>query len=139
MTFARRVYGLAGIYGILCLTPMFFLEERVGRDYPPVVTHPEYFYGFVGVSLAWQVAFLIIASDPSRYRPLMPATLIEKAGFGIAAIWLFLQHRIPAPTLGFAGVDLILFALFTAAFFKTPAPSPQPATRPASVDSGVPS
>ena len=38
------------------------MEARVGRDYPPAITHPEYFYGFLGVAAAWQVAFLVIAA-----------------------------------------------------------------------------
>ena len=41
MKFARWVYAIAGIYGIIVLVPGFFLLERVGRDMPPPVTHPE--------------------------------------------------------------------------------------------------
>jgi hypothetical protein len=59
MTFAKRVFFLAGVYGILALTPMYFLEARLGRDFPPPITHPEHFYGFVGVALAWQVLFAV--------------------------------------------------------------------------------
>src|SRR5262249_1624463 len=71
MKFARYVFLIAGVYGLLIIAPQYFLEERVGTDYPPAVTHPEYFYGFVGVTLAWQVLYLVIASDPVRYRPVM--------------------------------------------------------------------
>jgi len=42
----------AGIYGIAVIAPQYFMEAQVGRDYPPAITHPEYFYGFVGVGLA---------------------------------------------------------------------------------------
>ena len=72
MNFAKWVFLLAGIYGLLVVTPQFFLEQRVNRDYPPAITHPEYFYGFAGVALAWQVAFLIISRDPARYRTYFP-------------------------------------------------------------------
>ena len=68
MTFARRVLRGAGIYGLLALLPMYFLEQRQGVDFPPPITHPEFYYGFVGVAVAWQVAFLIMSTDPARYR-----------------------------------------------------------------------
>ncbi len=121
MSFARWVYRIAGIYGLLCLAPFLFLEEKIGRDYPPAITHPEHYYGFVGVGLAWQVAFLILASDPVRYRPLMIATLVEKAIFGVATIVLFAQQRIPGPVLGFGITDLVLGTLFLISYLRTPA------------------
>jgi len=71
MKFARIVFLIAGIYGILVLTPLYFLEQTIGRETPPPITHPEFFYGFVGVGLAWQIVFLIIARDPLRFRPMM--------------------------------------------------------------------
>ena len=58
MIFAKRVFFIAGVYGILALTPMYFLEDRIGRDFPPPIAHPEHFYGFVGVALAWQMLSL---------------------------------------------------------------------------------
>jgi hypothetical protein len=61
MIFARRLFLLAGIYGILVLAPQYFLEAKLGQDYPPPITHPEQFYGFIGVALAWQAAFLLIS------------------------------------------------------------------------------
>jgi hypothetical protein len=121
MNFARWVYRIAGIYGLLCLTPFLFLEEKIGRDYPPAITHPEHYYGFVGAALAWQVAFLIIAADPPRYRPLMAASLLEKGIFGAATIVLFLHDRIPGLVLGFGLTDLTLGFLFLIAYLRTPA------------------
>ena len=70
MIFARRVFLIAGIYGLLVLLPLYFMEARIGRDQPPAITHPEYFYGFLGVAVSWQVAFLVISRDPVRFRPL---------------------------------------------------------------------
>ncbi len=49
--FARRAYTAAAVYGILALAPQYFLEQQVNRDFPPAITHPEYFYGFVGLAL----------------------------------------------------------------------------------------
>lgn len=35
------------------------MESRNGIDFPPPINHPEYYYGFIGVAIAWQVAFII--------------------------------------------------------------------------------
>jgi hypothetical protein len=51
------------IYWLVVLLPMYFLEGRIGLDSPPPITHPEYYYGFVGVAVAWQAALLVIARD----------------------------------------------------------------------------
>jgi hypothetical protein len=40
MVFARRVFLIAGIYGLLVLLPLSFMEGRIGRDQPPPITHP---------------------------------------------------------------------------------------------------
>ena len=112
MTFARRVLWVAGIYGLLVIVPIFFLEARIGRDYPPAITHPEYFYGFLCVTLAWQVLFLFMAQDPVRYRPLLIPSVLEKIGFPIATLVLLAQQRVLLPTAAFSMVDLVFAALF---------------------------
>ena len=119
MKFAKRVFLIAAIYGLIVLAPQYFLEAKNGRDFPPAITHPEYYYGFVGVALVFQLVFLIIARDPVRYRAMMIPAILEKASFGVAAIVLFLLGRIPAFTLGFGIVDLLLGALFVVAYAKT--------------------
>ena len=81
----QTVFLIAGIYGLLVLLPLYFMEARIGRDQPPAITHPEYFYGFLGVGVSWQVAFLVISRDPVRFRPLMVPAVLEKATFGLAA------------------------------------------------------
>lgn len=121
ITFAQRVFMAAGIYGILVLAPQYFLEGRLGRDFPPPITHPEHFYGFIGVALAWQVVFLIVARDPVRYRLLMIPSVLEKAAFGLAAVVLYLQGRLAATVLGAGVVDLVLGLLFVIAFQRTAA------------------
>jgi hypothetical protein len=118
--FARRVFFWAGVYGLLILAPHYFMESKVGRDDPPAITHAEYFYGFIGVALAWQVAFLIIARDPVRFRPLMIPGIIEKVSFGVAALALLAQGRLPQMMIAGAAVDLLLAGLFAVAYWKTP-------------------
>lgn len=119
MRFARAVYLVAGTYGLLVVAPGYFLEARIGRDLPPAITHPEYFYGFLGVTIAWQVLFLVLATDPLRYRAMILPSIVEKAGFGIPAIVLFTQHRIPLIVLSLGSVDWILAGLFVAAYIST--------------------
>lgn len=119
MTFAKWTFRLAGIYGLLVLVPMYFFEEKIGRDFPPAITHPEHFYGFLGVAVAWQFAFLLLAQDPIRYRPLMLVAVLEKAGYGIATIVLFSLGRVPALVLSTGMMDLVLGTLFVTAFFRT--------------------
>ncbi len=51
-TFAKRVFLVAGVYGLAVLFPQYFMEGQTGRDFPPPINHPEYFYGFIGVALA---------------------------------------------------------------------------------------
>ena len=121
MKFAGLVYRVAGIYGLIVLVPQFFLEAKTGRDFPPAITHPEFYYGFVGVAVAWQVLFLILSRDPVRYRAMMIPAFLEKAAFGIAVVILFLQGRISPVILGAGTLDLIFGALFILAYAKTAA------------------
>lgn len=128
-TFARRVFQVAGVYGLLVLLPMYFLEERQEIDFPPPITHPELYYGFVGVAVAWQVAFLIIATDPVRYRPLMLAAVLEKATYAVATWTLFALGRVHPVVVGFGTIDLVLGVLFVLSYRATPA-RPDGATPP---------
>lgn len=124
MTFARRVFAFGGIWGLTILAAHAFMEERVGRDHPPPITHPEYFYGFVGIALVWQVAFLVIARDPVRYRPLMLVAVLEKASFFIATVALYLLGRLHLEMLGAGVLDMVLGGLFFVAYLRTPQTSP---------------
>ena len=120
MLFARRLFLFAAGYGFLALLPQYFLIDKNGRDFPPAITHPEYYFGFVGVALAWQVAFLVIARDPVRYRLLMLPAIGEKALFGVPAVTLFVQGRLGVPMLAAGVVDLLLGLLFAVAYVRTP-------------------
>jgi hypothetical protein len=119
MTFARWTFRLAGCYGLLVTLPLYFAEERLGRDFPPAITHPELFYGFIGVVVAWRVAFLVMAQDPARFRQLMLVAVLEKLSYGGATVVLFQLYRVPAIVFAIGLVDLLLGALFVASFSKT--------------------
>ncbi|MDH4131220.1 MAG: hypothetical protein OEV95_05365 [Gemmatimonadota bacterium] len=119
MTFARRVFTVAWIYGFVALLPMYFMEGWYGERLPPALTHPEFYYGFIGVALAWQVLFVVIARDPARLRPAMLPAVLEKLGWGIAVPVLVLQGRAPRFFVPAAAVDLVLALLFVMAWRKT--------------------
>jgi hypothetical protein len=119
MVFDRRVFLIAGIYGLLVLLPLYFIEGRIGRDQPPPITHPEYFYGFVGLGVSWQVAFLIISRDPARFRPLMIPSVLEKASFGTAVIALYATGRLSGQVLALGLIDLAFGILFVVAYVRT--------------------
>ena len=121
MRFARGVFSLAGVWGLLVLTAFYFMFDSLGREAPPPVTHPEFYFGFIAVALAWQLAFLVIAVEPVRYRPLMLVAVLEKFGFVVTIAALYSQGRIsPGRMTSGAFVDLVLGALFVAAYVVTP-------------------
>lgn len=119
MKFARRVFWYAGIYGLVVLLPQYFLESRIGQDEPPAITHPEYFYGFIGVATAWQVAFLLMSYDPARYRVLMIPSVLEKLSFAAAVAALYLLGRASVKLLCFGTIDLVCALLFIEAYRRT--------------------
>jgi hypothetical protein len=120
MKFAKRVFLISGIYGLIVVLPLYFLEEKTGRDYPPAITHPEYYYGFVGVTAAWQILYLMISTDPVRFRPLMIPPILAKSSFVVAVTILFLQGRVSSTMLGASMIDLLLVVLFFISYLRTP-------------------
>ncbi|HKS75249.1 MAG TPA: hypothetical protein VJQ82_18730 [Terriglobales bacterium] len=118
MRFAKIVFWVAGIWGLAVLVPLYFFYDFIGKQDPPPLTHPQFYYGFVGVALVWQVAFLMIASNPVRFRPFMIVSVLEKASFVLMLIALSLQVRL-AWTQTIIGLpDAILGVLFAVSFWK---------------------
>jgi len=120
MRFAKRVFLIAGIWGVLIIGLNFFNERWVALNDPPPLNHTEFFYGFNAVALAWQVLFLLLSRDPVRYRPLMPAAMLEKFGYVLVIAVLFALHRISPFVFFFSFTDLVLGVLFVVAYLKTP-------------------
>src|SRR6266481_3591570 len=118
MRFARIVFTVAGMYGIVVLVPPLFLESKFGRDNPPPVTHPEFFYGFFAVAIAWQILFLILATDPIKYRAMMIPSMLEKIGYPVALIVLHLQNRIAPRMFALRSIAWLFFVLFIIAYKK---------------------
>jgi hypothetical protein len=119
MRFAKIVFTVAGVWGIVVLTPLYFLHDITGRQYPPPADYAQFFYGFLSVAMAWQVAFLVIGSSPARFRLLMIPSIIEKLGYVVTLLVLYGQGRIPAADATPAIPDFLLGLLFIAAFAKS--------------------
>lgn len=119
MRFARTVFIGAGIWGIAVLLPLYWLIDITGRPYPPPSDYPQFFYGFLSVALAWQVAFLIIGINPFFFRALMIPSILEKFGWVATLALLYGRSRITAIDAQAAIPDLALGVLFVVAFVKT--------------------
>lgn len=90
----RIIFALAALYGIIVLFLGLFGEVQFNAAMPPAITHPEFYYGFHGVALVFQLVFVLIAIDPSRYRPLMLVAVLEKLAFFAPALWLYSSGRL---------------------------------------------
>jgi len=119
MRFAKVVFTGAGIWGLAVLTPLFWLVDITGRHYPPPTEYPQFFYGFIAVAMAWQIAFLIIGSDPARFRLMMIPAMIEKLGYVSLLAVMYSRSRISSIDLQPAFPDGLLGLLFVASFFAT--------------------
>jgi hypothetical protein len=119
MKFAKIVFIGAGVWGIVIVTPLYFLLDVTGRRYAPPADYPHFFYGFLSVTMAWQIAFLVIGSSPIRFRPLMIPSIIEKLGYVVTLALLHGQSRISAADAMAAIPDALLGLLFVVAFATT--------------------
>ena len=119
MKFAMYTFRAAGFYGLLVTFPLYFVEQKMGTDYPPAINHPEYYYSFIGVTVVWQILFLFMASDPGRYRLLMIPCVLEKLSLVPVFLILFPRQSFPQLWIPLAIIDLTFGALFLISFTKT--------------------
>jgi hypothetical protein len=116
--FAKYTFLVAGIYGILALAPQYFLLERNSSDFPPPITHLEYYYGFIGIALVFQIIFLMISANPVKYRPLVGVSILEKLSFAIPVAILFFQNKVSSAIFAAGMIDLFLGMFFLISFLK---------------------
>ena len=95
MKIARILFGLAALYGIPVLLLGLVGENQFNAAMPPAITHPEFYYGFYGIALVFQLIFVLIATDPVRYRPLMLIAALEKLAFFLPGMVLHANGRLP--------------------------------------------
>jgi len=117
--FARIVFTIAGIWGVVLMVPLYFLRGAIERASPPPITHADLYYGFIGVTLAWQIAFLIIATDPVRYHRMMVAAMLEKGLYLGAIVALSVAGQMPAgQAAAVVTPDGVLGLLFVVAYLR---------------------
>ena len=119
MKFAKVVFVCAGIWGIGVLTPLYWLVDVSGRRYGVPTEYPQFYYGFLSVAMAWQIAFLIIGSNPARFRMLMIPAILEKLGYVVLLTVLYHQARVTWADAQAAVPDFALAILMMLAFVKT--------------------
>jgi hypothetical protein len=119
MKFARVVFTIASVYGLLVLMPLYFLKDELGRKAPPAITHAEFYYGFIGLAVLFQFFFLLIAFDPIRYLPLMPIAILEKLIYTVPVVLLYLRGQVHPNMVPPALVDPIFGILFLVAYLRT--------------------
>ncbi|MEL6875916.1 MAG: hypothetical protein AAGM33_10615 [Pseudomonadota bacterium] len=111
MKATKIIFWIAAIFGIVVLVPGFFGEGQI----QPAISHPEFYYGFHGLALVFQIIFIMIARDPLRYRSLIPIAILEKASFFVPSLILWSQGRLVmgGPFIGamIDGLFLLLFVL----------------------------
>ena len=115
----KRIFTIAGIYGLIVLLPLYFAEPALtamGQG----LTKPEYYYGFIGAAASFQLVYLMIGRDPVRFRPLMPLMLIAKLSFTIPVAILFFAGRVDLVTLVMASIDALIGLAFLWAWRITP-------------------
>lgn len=124
MRFAKWVFRASFVWGVAVVAPLYFMEGYYAARYGG--GQPLWYYGFAGVTLAWQFAYLLCGLDPPRYRPLMPIAMAAKLSFAVAAAVLWQAGRIPLQLWQITVLDLLWVALFLAAWLRTPAISAWP-------------
>ncbi len=116
--FARRFCYFAGWYGIFLLVPLLFMETKFGSKYPPPVSHPEFYYGFIAIALSWHVAFLILSRNPLAHRTFLIPAGLEKLTFAFSCIALFIFGKAPSYVMLFGGIDLVFASGFFYAYWR---------------------
>lgn len=124
MIFARRVFQAAALWGIVAVALAYaaYFFSIGGEDVAVYTNRPEYVHGFFLVTFAWQIAFLIIATDPVRYRLLMLAAMLEKFPFTLAVLALYALGLVGIVVLIFGLIDGVFGILFSVAYVVTDSP-----------------
>jgi hypothetical protein len=63
--------------------------------------------------------FLVIGSDPIRFRRAMLPAIVEKASFSVAIPTLYALERVTVTWVGFAAMDATWLVLFIIAYVRT--------------------
>ena len=119
MKLAKWTFRTVGVFGLIVMIPMLFVENLIEQIMPPAVNHPEFFYGFVVLNICWQILYLFLAKDPIRFRPMMIPAFLAKASAPVALIWLYLQRRISSQWITTSIMDGVFAILFLVSYWAT--------------------
>lgn len=108
MRFIGTGFGIAGLYGLAATLPLYLGTPPAGGAL--------WYYGFAGAAAATQLLYLLIATDPARFRPAIPVGIASKLSFAVPALILFARGAVGRPMLLAAAIDLALAGFFLAAF-----------------------
>lgn len=72
------------------------------------------------LALVWQFAFFVIATNPVRFRPIIPLAVCEKLSYILAVAALYSAGRVTPQQAATAVPDTLLVILFIIAFLRTP-------------------
>jgi len=61
MKFPRIVFLIAGIWGLIVTLPLYFAYGFISRRSPPAITHPEFYFAFVGSRWHGSLRFFSLA------------------------------------------------------------------------------
>ncbi len=119
MRFAKWVFTLAAIYGLITIPLTYFVEPQLVRRFG-ALGQPIWFYGFLGVVLVFQLVYLQTGRDPVRYRPFMWLSLLAKLSFVVTAATMYAIGRTVLEQAVVTAPDLIWSVLFAIAIARTP-------------------
>lgn len=110
MAFARWSFALAGLYGLVATISLYFRA--------PLGVESLWLYDFAGAAAATQWLYVLIATDPPRYRLAIPVGIVSKLSFAIPVALLYARNAVSGSTFVFGLIDIALAALFAANFVR---------------------
>lgn len=112
MKFAKWVFIIGGVFGLLAIIPLYFNEKQIA----PGLKYPEFYYGFIGINILWQVLYIYISQNLLRFRPIILFAFFVKILGVVSISYLVLIERTATWWYGIISTDLILAILFLAAY-----------------------
>ena len=110
MSFARRSFAVAGIYGLVATLSLYARQ--------PLRSDTLWLYAFAGAAAATQFGYLLIAHDPRRYRLLIPVGIASKLSFAVPVFVLYARDAVPSSTFVFGVIDAVFAGLFALHFVR---------------------
>jgi len=118
MKLARWVFLVAGVVGLLPVVQMIYGALINGETFLlDFANMGLFFYVAVFQYGLWQVLFIILATDPVRYRPMMIVAIFVEVTAALNPAWLYLYGFIFWIPVVF--VNLAMAILFLVAFWFT--------------------